>query len=220
VLDKKPLPLAEADMKEPRVRWDGAHWVSGDGLWAWNGSEWIQFGSRLPVAGRAAIYAAVGLAINGPILFVLALAWGLTGPAWDASPPDFIGSIVQIALTVGAALLAFWASWFFLRIDRRDWWLGAVIAWPWIASAVVLTAVSVVQQPPYLTGVLLSALLLLFASVELAGSIVGRRMPSRASAASAQADDASAARLGRMAKATWTFLLAVVAAYIEAAGRR
>lgn len=207
-------------MKEPRVRWDGGYGVSVDGLWAWNGSEWIQFGSRLPVAGRVAIYAVLGLAINVPILFVLGLAWGLTGPAWDASPPDFIGSIVQIALTVGAALLTFWAGWFFLHIDRRDWWLGAVVAWPCIASAVVLGVGSVAQQPPYLTGLLLSAFLLLFASVELAGSMVGRRMPLSASAASTQVDDASAARLGRMTKATWTFLLAVVAAYIEAAGRR
>lgn len=199
---------------------DGASWVSVDGLWAWNGSEWTQFGSRLPVAGRAAIYAVVGLAINGPILFVLSLAWGLTGPAWDASPPDFIGSIVQIALTVGAALLGFWASWYFLRIDRRDWWLGAVVAWPWIASAVALDVGSVAQQPPYVTGLLLSAFLLLFASVELAGSMVGRRMALSASAASAQLDGARASRLGRMTRATWTFLLAIVAAYLEAAGRK
>jgi hypothetical protein len=207
-------------MRQLRVRWDGPHWVSADGLWAWDGSGWVKFGSGLPVAGRVAIYAALGMAVNGPILFVLSLAWGLTGPAWDASPPDFIGSIVQIALTVGAALLTFWASWFFLRIDRRDWWLGAVVAWPWIASAAVLGVVSLAQEPSYLTGLLLSAFLLLFASVELAGSMAGRRMPLSASAASAQVDDASTLRLGRMTKATWTFLLAAVAAYIEAAGRR
>lgn len=207
-------------MKVPGVRWDGGYWVSVDGLWAWNGSEWIQFGSRLPVAGRAAIYAALGLAINLPILFVLGLAWGLTGPAWDASPPDVIGSFVQIALTFGAALFTFWASWLFLRIDRRDWWLGAVVAWPWIASAVVLGVGSVAQQPPYMTGLLLSAFLLLFASVELAGSMVGRHMPLSARAASAQVEDVSTSRLGRMTKATWTFLLAVVAAYLEAAGRK
>ena len=207
-------------MKELRVRCDGGCWVSVDGLRAWNGSEWVQFGSGLPVAGRAAIYAVLGLAINGPILFVLSLTWGLTGPAWDASPPDFIGSSVQVALTFGAAFFAFWASWFCLRIDRRDWWLGAVVAWPWIASAVVLGVGSVAQQPPYMTGLLLSAFLLLFASVELAGSMVGRRMPLSASGASAQVEDVRVARLGRVTKATGTFLMALVASFIDAAGRK
>jgi hypothetical protein len=205
-------------MNEPGARWDGRQWVSADGLWAWTGKQWVRFGSTLPVVGRAGIYAAAGLGLNLPSMLVLALIWGLQGPGWAASPPDVIASIVQIALTLGAGLFAFCAGWFLLRIDRRDWWLGAVFGWPWIASAVVLATGSLVSQPPDIGALFISACVLLFAVFPLAGSIMGRRKLPSASVASRSAGR-MAIPFGRATKASWIFVRAFVRAYIEGSSR-
>lgn len=162
-------------MQQPETRWDGHQWVTLDGLWAWNGSQWLQFGSSLPVAARVAIYAALGLVLNAPVMLVVALSWGLQGPGWATNPPDVVGSIVQITLTLGGALFAFGAGWFLIRIDRRDWWFGAAFAWPWVASAAALLFVTLASNPLDAGGLLVSACLLLFAGVPVAGSIAGRR---------------------------------------------
>jgi len=45
-------------------------------------------------------------------------------------------------------------------------------------------------------------------------------MPLSASGASAQVEDVRVARLGRVTKATGTFLMALVASFIDAAGRK
>lgn len=184
------------------MRWDGRQWVSLDGFWAWNGNQWLQIGSNLPVAVRVAIYAAVGL-LNVPIIFVLVLIWGLQGPGWATDPPDVIGSLVQIALTLGGAFVAFCAAWFLVRIDRRDWWLGAVFAWPWIASTISLLYGFSSSQPPDVGFLFIGAGLLLFAAFPLAGSIIGH---------SAQ----RSARLGRATRATSLFLRAFVSAAVTA----
>jgi hypothetical protein len=169
-------------MNEPDARWNGRQWVSVDGLLAWNGRQSVRFGSNLPVAARIAIYAAIGLAVNFPIALVLVLFWGLQGPGWLANPPDVIGSVVQIALTLGGALCAFCTSWFLLRIDRRDWWLGAIFAWLWIAGGVALLGGFFVWQPRDVGTLVTGACLLLFAAVPAAGSIAGSRRLLSASA--------------------------------------
>ena len=151
-----------------------------------SGYQWMGFGSGTGADGSSLgpvcrcradrdLPAAIALAVNLPIMFVLALFWGLQGPGWDANPPDLIASLIQIALTLGGALLAFCASWFLLRIDRRDWWLGAVLAWPWIATAAVIAVGSLVWQPRDVSALVISACVLLFSAFPLAGSIVGRR---------------------------------------------
>ena len=201
----------------PGARWNGRQWVSTDGHWAWSGSRWLQLRSNLPVVARAAIYAAVGLALNLPIMLVFVLVWGFTGPGWAANPPDVAASLFQIALTLGGALFAFCASWFLLRIDRRDWWLGAAFAWPWIAGAAVMVSGSLVWQPPDFSGLSISAFLVLFAAFPLAGSMVGRQRLWSASARSSQAARPIAASLGRATRATWRFLKAFVMAYLDAA---
>lgn len=205
-------------MNEPDARWDGRQWVSKDGLWAWDGAGWVQYGSKLPAVARVGIYAAVGLGLNFPILWVLALVWGLTGPGWDANPPDVMASLIQIALTLGGALFTFSASWFLVRIDRRDWWSGAVFAWPWIASAAVGLVGSSVSQPPDAGPAIISAGLLLFAGFPLAGSIVGRRR--QWSARSAKSTQPSSTRLRRAARAIWLFLKAFVTSYLDTEGLR
>ena len=207
-------------MKEPGLRWDGRQWLSVDGLWAWNGSQWLQSGSDLPIAARSAIYAAIGLAVNLPIMFVLALFWGLQGPGWDANPPDLIASLIQIALTLGGALLAFCASWFLLRIDRRDWWLGAVLGWPWFATAAVMAAGSLVWQPRDVSALVISACVLLFAAFPLAGSIVGRRRLFRANGSRPQSAQPIPTLLRHAAKATWLFVRAFGSALLDAESRR
>jgi hypothetical protein len=174
---------------EPHTRWDGRRWVSADALWAWNGSRWVRFGSNLTAAKRVAIYGGIGLGLSLPIMFVLALFWGLQGPGWDYNPPDIAGSVVQVALTLGGALVTLVASWFLTRIDRRDWWLGAVVAWPWIVIGGILSygcflAVPLEVAPgcgcnPTLDGALVIGLPLLFVVLSLTGSIVGSwRLPS------------------------------------------
>jgi hypothetical protein len=159
----------------------------------------------------------VGLALNLPIMLVFVLVWGFTGPGWAANPPDVAASLFQLALTLGGALFAFCASWFLLRIDRRDWWLGAVLAWPWIAGAAVIGSGSLVWQPPYVNGLLISAFVLLFGAFPLAGSIVGRRRLWSASARSSRAAPPIAALPGRATTATWLFIKAFVMAYLDAA---
>jgi hypothetical protein len=154
-------------MTEPDSRWDGKRWISADGRWASSGSQWIALSSTLPLAARVSIYAAVGAAITVPLFFVLILAWLLTGPGWDASPPDIGTSLVQIALTAACAGAVFWVGWFLIRVDRRDWWLGVVLALPWIGSAAALA----LTYPPWL---LLSASLLLAAVLPTLGPIAGR----------------------------------------------
>jgi hypothetical protein len=174
---------------EPDARWDGRRWVSADGLWAWDGSRWLRFGSNLRAGTRVALYGGIGLGLSLPIIFVLALFWGLQGPGWDYSPPDVVGSIVQVALTLGGAFITLVASWFLTRVDRRDWGLGAVVAWPWIVIGGILAYDFFLAQPlevapgcgcnPRLDGALVIGLPLLFVVLSLTGSIVGsRRLPS------------------------------------------
>jgi hypothetical protein len=159
------------------------------------------------VAARVALYAAVGLGLNAPIMFVLALFWGLQGPGWAASPPDIVASAVQIALTLGAAVIAFCVGWFLVRIDCRDWWLGAAFAWPWIASAAVLAVGSIASNPVQVSGLVVSACLLLFIAFPLSGSIVGRRWRSSPNARQSHSEQSSTpigqggATIGRYLKA-------------------
>lgn len=81
-----------------------------------------------------AVYAAAGLAVFIPLLFLLVLLWGLTGPAWDLNPPNVVGSLVQVGVTLGAMALPLHVEQRLIRIDLRDWWLGVVVAWPWLVS--------------------------------------------------------------------------------------
>jgi len=200
-------------MNEPGTRWDGHQWVTVDELWAWDGRQWTQYGSTLSVAARVAVYAAAGLGLNAPILFVLALFWGLQGPGWAASPPDIVASAVQIALTLGAAVIAFCAGWFLVRIDRRDWWLGAAFAWPWIASAAVLAAGSIASSSAEVSGLVVSACLFLFTAFPLSGSIVGRRWRSSASARQSQSEP-SPTPISQGATKTGRYLRALFGAVI------
>ncbi len=169
---------------EPSARWDGRRWVSADGRWAWDGSRWLRFGSNLTVAARVAIYGGIGLGLSLPISFVLILVWGLQGAGWDYSPPDVVGSVIQVALTLGGALITLVASWFLARVDRRDWWLGAVVAWPWIVGGGILSYGYFFGQPMQVANPTLDAagvigLPLLFVALSLTGSILsGRRLPS------------------------------------------
>jgi hypothetical protein len=168
-------------------------------------------GSNLPVGARVAVYAAVGLALNGPFVFV----WGLTGPGWDATPPDVVTAAIQIAITLAAAVFLFFAAWFLVRIDRRDWWLGAVFAWPWIAAVAVIDVGSALSQPPDLGSIFIGEWMLLFAAVPLAGSMLGRRsqwvpvLRSSKPAAPGKANQAKAAR------SPWFYVRAFVRAFIE-----
>jgi len=202
-------------MNQPGTLWDGRQWVTVDELWAWDGRQWIQHGSTLSLAARVAIYAGVGLALNLPIMFVLALFWGLQGPGWAASPPDVIASVVQIALTLGGAFIAFCAGWFLVRIDRRDWWLGAAFAWTWIASAAVLAVGSLASNPVEVSGLVVSACLLLFAVFPLSGSIVGRRWRSSASPRQSQPEQSSTP-ISKGDTTTWRYLRALFGAVVAA----
>jgi hypothetical protein len=124
-----------------------------------------------------------------PISFILVLFWGLQGPGWDYNTPDVGGSVVQVALTLGGALVTLAASWFLTRVDRRDWWLGAVIAWPWIVVGGILSYGFFLAQPlevarqcgcnPTLDGAVVIGLPLLFVVLSLTGSVIGHwRLPS------------------------------------------
>jgi len=169
---------------EPDARWDGRQWVSADGLWAWNGSLWISLGSNRRVAARVAIYAGIGLGLSLPISFILGLFWGLQGPGWDFNPPDAGASMVQVGLTLGGALVTLAASSFLTRLDRRDWWLGVVVAWPWIVVGGILSYSFFLAQPigvarecgcnPTLDGAAVIGLPLLFVGLALTGSVIGR----------------------------------------------
>ncbi len=132
-----------------------------------------------PAAVRVAAYVAAGC-LNLPIMFVLALFWGLQGPGWSASPPDVFASVVQLTLTLVGASLAFGVAWYLLRIGRRDWWLGAVFAWPWIAIGALGFYYSLSGSRDS-SDLFISASLLLFAAFPLAGSIVGVRRRTRPS---------------------------------------
>jgi len=79
---------------------------------------------------------------------------------------------------VGASL-AFGAGWYFLRIGRQDWWLGAVFAWPWIAVGIVFGFGHFFSDSRDSSDLLISACLLLFTAFPLAGSIVGVRRRAR-----------------------------------------
>ena len=170
---------------EPDARWDGRQWVSADGLWAWNGSLWISLGSNWRVAARVAIYAGTGLGLSLPISFILGLFWGLQGPGWDYNPPDAGASVFQVVLTLAAALVTLAASWFLTRVDRRDWWLGAVVAWPWVVVGGILSYSFFLAQPleiarecgcnPTLDGAAVIGLPLLFVGLSLTGSVIGGR---------------------------------------------
>jgi hypothetical protein len=206
-------------MDESSARWDGQKWISQDGLWVWNGSSWHRAESKMPLAARLAIYGVAGLALNLPMLWVLGLAWGLTGPGWDASPPDVVASLVQIALTLVGGVLAFCASWFLLRVDARDWWLGAVFGWLWIASSGVLLGGSFVTGGPDTTALPMSALLLLFVGFPLAGSIVGYRWGPSLTARSPRSGTRIGALLPRAIKSTWLFVQAFIRAFFEATAR-
>jgi hypothetical protein len=92
-------------------------------------------------------------------------------------------------LTFGGALVILVASLFLTRIDRRDWWLGAVVASPWIVIGGILSYGFFLAQPlevaracgcnPTLDGALVIGLPVLFVVLSLTGSIVGsRRLPS------------------------------------------
>ena len=136
------------------------------------------------IAARLAVYAAISFGVNLVAFFVLGLTWGLTGPAWDAAPGDSgstaagtaIASAAQIAITVFFASAVFCAGWLAIRIDRRDWWLGALLALPWVATAIGLT-ISYARG-----GALAIAAVVVLASGFLAlGPMVGRwqTWPSR-----------------------------------------
>ncbi|TME54176.1 MAG: hypothetical protein E6I60_08095 [Chloroflexi bacterium] len=131
-----------------------------------------------PDAVRVAAYVAAGC-LNFPIMFVFALFWGLQGPGWSANPPDLFASVVQVTLTLVGASLAFGAGWYFLRIGRQDWWLGAVFAWPWIAVGIVFGFGHFFSDSRDSSDLLISACLLLFTAFPLAGSIVGVRRRAR-----------------------------------------
>ena len=159
------------------VKSGGARWVSDDGLWTWTGTQWVASRSQIGIAARLAVYGAISFGVNLIALFILGLTWGLTGPAWDAAPGDcgssaagiVIASAAQIAITVFFASAVFFVGWLAIRIDRRDWWLGALLAFPWIAITIGLT-ISYARG-----GALAIAAVVVLASGLLAlGPIVGR----------------------------------------------
>ena len=163
----------------------------------------------MATASRVAVYAVAGLALNLSVMFVLALVWGLEGPGWEANPPDVIGSFVQIAVTLVCGGFVFFCSWFLLGVDRRDWWLGAVVGWPWLASAVAMLVLFVVARPPDAGALAIGAGLLLLAAFPIAGSIAGHRRPPRSATLSGNL-------VVRAAKWTWLFIRAFVRSFVEA----
>jgi len=95
---------------------------------------------RLPMSliARLAVCISAGTAFNFVSFVILGLTWGLIGPAWESSPPDMAASVLEVSLTGLCALAGFWVCWFLIRVDRRDWWLGAGVASPWIAGAAAI----------------------------------------------------------------------------------
>src|ERR1700674_2828318 len=73
--------------------------------------------SRIDLNKRIAIYAGSGLALFIPLGLVLVFVWGFTGPGWAASPPELIGSIVQVAITLASMALPLYVEQRLVRIE-------------------------------------------------------------------------------------------------------
>jgi hypothetical protein len=150
--------------------WDGKNWISADGAWVWKNAKWLRARSDLPLIVRLAIYICGAIGVFVELTIVLGLAWGLTGPGWDLSPPDMAWTVVQLFVTAVCAVAGFWLAWFLIRIDRRDWWLGLLVASPWALAAGAL----LLNDPGATSGVILSMCFVGAAALQLSGSIVGR----------------------------------------------
>ncbi len=124
----------------------------------------------LSLIARLAVYISVGAAFSFASIVILGLLWGLTGPGWESNPPDIVASAFQVGLTAACALAGFWVCWFLIRVDRRDWWLGAGVASPWVASAAAIA----IGYGLDVNSVPLVAGLLLCSGFPVAGSILGR----------------------------------------------
>jgi hypothetical protein len=89
---------------------------------------------------RIAIYAVCGFALFIPLALVFVVVWGFTGPGWAANPPELIGSIVQVVITLASMALPLYVERRLVRIEQRDWWLGVVVAWPWFLTVAAAIA--------------------------------------------------------------------------------
>jgi hypothetical protein len=129
-------------------------------------------GSSSDISKRIAIYAGCGLALFIPVGLVLVFVWGFTGPGWAADPPDLIGSIVQLAITLASLALPIYVEQRLVRIGEHDWWLGLVVAWPWLLS--VATALATGPIEGWGASLLIAALAVAIALVCATGPRVVR----------------------------------------------
>ena len=158
-------------------------------------------GSHHTRAKRAAVYAASGLAVFIPLLFLLALLWGLTGPGWASNTPDVVGSVVQVLITLGAMALPLYVERRLIRIDPRDWWLGVVVAWPWLASLV--GAIASIPSSGWDAGVFVGGLAFAFAAVCAAGPLLIARFVASNAGAQLQLTTVRVTRNRRVSGNEW-----------------
>jgi hypothetical protein len=134
---------------------------------------------------RIAIYAGSGLALFIPLALVLVFVWGFTGPGWAASPPELIGSILQIAITLAYMGLPLYVERRLVRIEHRDWWLGVVVAWPWFLS--VAAAIATGPSSGWGASFFIGALALAIALVCASGPLLVRTWKTSSAVARLQA---------------------------------
>lgn len=146
----------------------------------WLINRFAPIGTSLHLAGRISIYAATGLGLFFPVLFVLALVWGLEGPGWAYSPPDLFGSFIQIMVTLVAAANVLYLERRLMQIEARDWWLGVVVGWPFVLSllGVIVTAPWQVASSGWGGVLFFGGLALSFAMVSSVGPQVIAHLPA------------------------------------------